>query len=450
MALGAEIFNDEAVLPEILAQCIWDRHWLRQVGDIVTQEDFKPLTKGQSSLAWVLGGMALEFHRQHRVPIASLIGQEVHKWLKDSGASQERTQEVLKYLKRIKASYDPARTKVLAEKVTDFKKTNQRQKAIQELIDLEQTGELTEEKWLSIMRGALEGVNRDEGHNYLDELETREVRRRSGTTYRKRPLLGIDELDWQIQGIGRGELGLWLGYYKMGKSTALIHTAKWCMWQGLNVLYFTLEDPIDAVEDRLDADITHTLIEELATDDQMSDRFRRFKNTIRSRMRIIDGTEGGISVGQLESMWERQRIKQFDADVVIVDYDDEIRPVIKRLERRQEFADIYRDLRKFASRKNIILWTAAQTNRGSEGKERLSGKDVAEDISKVRKVTLALGIGVGEWGPGSRYIQVMGHKFDSMNVGCNIWTDLKHGSFYDQEQTLAWMAKERRNGNGHG
>ena len=168
----------------------------------------------------------------------------------------------------------------------------------------------------------------------------------------------------------------------------------------------------------------------------MKKRVTRWADMIRTRLRIFDGTEGDVTVSKIEAVWERERARGFEADVILVDYDDELRPTIKRRERRQEFADIYRDLRRLASRKQILVWTASQTTRTAEEKDIIDGQDVAEDISKVRKATMAVGIGTckdwnGEKGSAgnAKTLFVAYHRLDRQKLACRIWSNPSKGLF---------------------
>lgn len=444
-------FRDEEVQRELLAMTIWDRSWLGAVGDLITPEDFLPVSRGTKTNSWIVASLTLPFFHNHRTPVGSLLGQELSRWLKESGASAARKEELIKYLKGTKAVYDPSRSEILKETVIEFKRHKQRQRALRDLIELDEAGQLTDDKWQEITTAAMHSVGLEKTKDYIAGLELRQIRRQFQTR-RRIPVLMIDPLDAQIQAIARGHLGLWLAYYKMGKSLALIYTATSYLFQGLNVLYFTLEDPVDDVEDRMDGCITQMLLEELSLDPGMvTTRFENYRDKLTAGLRIVDGTEGGLSIGQMESVWERLRSEGFDADVVIVDYDDEIRPPLKRSDRRQEFADIYRQFREFVARRKIYGWTAAQAVRGAEGKEIIKGSDTAEDISKIRKVTLAIGIGQGEWGKDSRALNIIAHKFDDAGMFSTIWTDPARGLFYDRDRTLAEIQKRRKtvsNGNG--
>lgn len=442
----AELFDDAEIQRDLLAMTIWDRQFLRSVGDVISQKDFEPVNKGKTSMAWIISGLSLEFYRVNRIPIESLISNEVQKWFKDSGASADRKAEIIKYLKQLKKSYDPTRSEILQKKVKEFKHTKQRQKALRELADLEALGELTTEKWIEVSRQVLEEVGYEQVKDWTAGLPIRD-KRRLAKSYKRVPVLMIDPLDILVQSIGRGHLGLWLAPYKAGKSLALIHTAVALLFQSYNVLFVTLEDPIDDVEDRFDACVTEMLISDLGIEGKLiKSRFGRFKEKLTTGLRIIDGTEEGMTVSKIESVWEKQKAYGFDSDVVIIDYDDEIKATVKRQDRRFEFSDIYRDLRKFAARKQIFLWTAAQATRDSEGKEFITAKYTAEDISKIRKCTVVIGIGTGSEGPDSKCLYVAAHKFDRQNVYCTIFGSPERGMFYDREKTFAFLAKQQKVG----
>jgi hypothetical protein len=171
----------------------------------------------------------------------------------------------------------------------------------------------------------------------------------------------------------------------------------------------------------------------------LTNRFGRFRRLVRSKLHVYDGTEGGVSVSTIEQIYLRERERGFTADVIVVDYDDEIQPVVKNKERRMEFSEIYRDLRQLAGRKQVILWTAAQTQRGTEEMKVISGDKAAEDISKLRKVTMCLSLGQGDWTSDSIFLWVAKHRFDSKHVGCTILPDLKRTLIYDRDKTAEYM-----------
>jgi len=323
---------------------------------------------------------------------------------------------------------------------------------VQELLDLSEANELTDEKWLEVCMKGIEqfGGASKVASDYLSTVEDRIARRelnaKLGRTHI--PYFLVDPLDELIRGIGRGNLGLILAYLNVGKSAFLRHFTAAFLLQSLNVLYITLEDPVEEVENQFDAAITQLPTNRLNDlPNKLRSRFHRFSKLLRSRLRIYDGTEQAMTVPDIQGVWEAEYNKGFVADVTIIDYDDEIKPSRKQPERRFEFADIYRDLRRFAAKKDQIVWTAATTTRKSEGKKVITSSDAAEDISKARKAALAIGVGPGEWGLNSRYLWVMRHRFDRKSVGCHVIGDYDRGMAYDRQATLNRIAADARKKN---
>ena len=153
---------------------------------------------------------------------------------------------------------------------------------------------------------------------------------------------------------------------------------------------------------------------------------------------------------RIEAIWEQERATGFEADAVIIDYDDEIAPANRREDRRFQFAQIYRDLRQLAGDKNIVVWTAAQAVRGSEDREIIRAKETAEDASKIRKAGLIIGVGtykkwngeLGNYGP-AKTLHVIANKFGESGGVCRIWSNPEEGSFYDADKTAHWLKKDK-------
>lgn len=62
------------------------------------------------------------------------------------------------------------------------------------------------------------------------------------------------------------------------------------------------------------------------------------------------------------------------------------------------------------------------------------------------KEAQAIGIGQGDWGPNSRYLNIAVHKFDQMNIGSHIWADPERGVFYDRAKSLERLELEKERG----
>lgn len=429
-------FKDDSFQLQVLTLICKDKTFLADIGEYISTDDFKPIGKVGHD-RWILSSIALEFWQKHRAPVRELLQSEVAAYARRNKMS-EHNAEIITELAATVLKTKIISADAILEKIKEYKKERTKLLALEELTEAQEQGELTDEKWIQVFSSSVDMVsNGYRSVDYFDSIEGRIARRSIRDRTSHRPVLMIDPLDELISYIGPGSLGMWAGYLKMGKSLALMWTAGAYCLQGLNVLYLTLEDPLEEVENRMDAMISCLPIAQLADlPKTLRRRWGNYRNLIESKLQIVDCTEDPPTVSRIQDLWEKYRRKGFAADSTIIDYDDEIRATKKQPERRFEFADIYRDLRLFAAKKHQILWTGATTNAQSEGKKIIVPTYLAEDISKARKVHLGIGIGQAEYGDNSKHLHVFAHKFDKQGVHCDIISNPSRGIFFDREATV--------------
>ena len=448
-------FQDPHFQNKVVAHVVKDRLFLKDVGSQLEPDDFKPSdNKSPEQWArWITGTLALNYFEKYKQPVGQLLRAEVLEYVQKNHASEKQKVSLLNYVDVIRTQTLEA-GKSLVDKIWDFKKERARFEAVEKVIALQNSGELTDEIALQTFRDAVrtfQNGKRPTATDFLqdDELDGR-VTRRFASLRTKVPLLFIDPLDMLVKGIARRELGLILAPYKRGKSQALIHIALAYAIQGLNVLFVTAEDTKATVEDRFDAAMTQLPIRELPEKTEtLRIRFARMRRYLRGRLFVTDATEGNCTFSLMEKILEEKREEGIIIDALIVDYDDEIVPPLKRkgASRREEFSDIYRAFRQLLAKHDLFGWTAAQTQRGTEGKKIIRGDDAAEDISKLRKVTMCLSIGNGDdVHEEALYLFVAAHKNDRKMIGTYIRHDMERGVFYHRERTrrLLSMLKKRR------
>src|SRR5438128_12410781 len=93
---------------ELLAQSVYSKPFLDEVGDVLDQNDFRPLSN-TDTFSWIVAGLAIEFYCKNRVPIANLIGHETMRWCDESGAGDDRRKRAQGFIVRLTKIYDPAR-----------------------------------------------------------------------------------------------------------------------------------------------------------------------------------------------------------------------------------------------------------------------------------------------------------------------------------------------------
>jgi replicative DNA helicase len=421
-----------------------DRNFLHKCSHLLEPDDFKPRKQGDPMEIWVVASKGLEFWTEYREPIGAMLRTEILDHCRKNRVSDKQKEQLLSFVAHIQKNGKIVAVDAMAEKVIEYKKERLKKKTIQELVDLQEQGKLDDDTWTKKCYDAVKtfGKMQFTVSDYYKNLETRISLRQMRDSARHHPYFLIDPLDELIKGPGRGHLAIWLAYLGMGKSIALNWMSMAYAMQGLNVLHITLEDPVEEVENRFDAAITCMATSQLLEkEEKVRERFARFLSYLRGRMKVVDGTDGDFSVARIDEAWERERNLGFAADVIIIDYDDEIKPPRKMDERRFEFADIYRLLRQMAARRQAIVWTAAQTGRKTEFTKIISTGMTAEDISKVRKARMAIGIGKGDWGEHSRYLYVAKNNFGRQHVGRHIVGNFDQTLFYDRVATLKEIDK---------
>lgn len=409
---------------------------LHSCASYLNPDDFKPLEADPTGQhRWVIAELALDYYTKHHQPIGRLLNAELIRYGREVSLNAKVTRELLEYGGRILK----IRTKtpdVLVDQVVQYKQEIRRARALEELIDLQSTGQLTEERWTEVSRNVLSTANGDGPTDFFPQLDSRISRRAQKERYYRHPFFFIEPLDEVVRGIGPGNLGMVLAPYKRGKSLMLLHMALAFTIQHLNVLYITMEDPQQECEDRLDAMITALPIKELADRPRLlKQRYTQVHRLARNRLKMVDKTATGVSVTEVERIIAQLRDRGFLTQALFLDYDEEITPAKRRDERRLEFIQIYQDLRRLAADYQMIVWTASQTAANTVQLKYITGEKSAEDKSKIRRVGMAIGMGQGDWGPDSIFLWVAAHKFDRMHVGGNIMSNKDRMLIYDRDRT---------------
>ena len=89
--------------------------------------------------------------------------------------------------------------------------------------------------------------------------------------------------------------------------------------------------------------------------------------------------EGGKKI---RSHLERVRQRDFEPDMILVDYGDILRPVKHNTEKRHELQEIYEQLRAIAQIYDCPVWTASQTNRSGLNAEVITMEAISEAFNK--------------------------------------------------------------------
>lgn len=436
---------DATLRKQVLRAAVRDRAFLKSVCHDLTADDFTGIHEQ------IVAAVALNFWEKHEEPVGALLRSDAEDEARRRRLSLEDRKQLRALVDDIQGGkMDLVPVLALEERVRAMRRDNFYERALEEIITAQEKGNLS----TSVLEGVVERAQKELSDGlylsdeYFEELDRRIQRRALKSEDDKYPLFMIAPLDEKIRGIGRGHFGIFVGPYSSGKSMYLMFLALAYAIQGLRVIYITLEDPKDVLENRMDACMTGIPMSKLHTlPNRLRRRFEELRRMVRGRLRVVDATEGGFTISRCEKLWHQMRSQGFVADAIFIDYDEEIECEKKftgEMARKREFEEIYKRIRRMAKKLGVIVWTAAQTKRGTVGKRVITGDDIGEDISKAKKSFLAIGIGQDADEQNVKHLYVIRHRLDRSRFGVDVVTDFESGIAYDAEATRLRERKPKR------
>ena len=292
--------------------------------------------------------------------------------------------------------------KFVTEKVEEFAKSQAMQAAILESAELAAKGDFA--KIRKVMAQALDVGLQDEGerYNYWGEIDSRTDHRaaiKAGLIKPDGVPTGFPELDDCLdphKGWGREELSVLMGAAKAGKSMALAEYARSASLMGYNVIYFTLENSAKITADRIDANISDTMVRALNDTPNAIKAKLQAAEAKAGLLEIIRFPSGTMKPSMMRRVLERDRNRGQVYDLIIVDYADIMAPEVFTPDPIENSKQIYLALRAMSQEYKAAMLTATQSNREGAKKDTIRGTDVAEDFNRVRIADLLLTINATE------------------------------------------------------
>jgi replicative DNA helicase len=199
---------------------------------------------------------------------------------------------------------------------------------------------------------------------------------------------GFPSIDNELEGgIGRKEIGTFLGDSATGKSFLLNHVAVQNVLSGWNVLYVTLENSSEVVQDRLDAAFTQIRMRNLLSESHSKTlvKLRELRDSYKSRLKIMEFEEGSMFISNIRAMVDKMYIREgWRPDVVVLDYIDEIASH-KGMNDYDSQGINTRDFRGWMKHLNAGGFTATQANRDSSDAEITTRKNIGDSYKKLRR-----------------------------------------------------------------
>jgi len=208
---------------------------------------------------------------------------------------------------------------------------------------------------------------------------------------------GIRELDKVLRGgLGKGQVGMFMGDAKMGKSMALGEVGFNASIVWYKVLHIVLEENIELYTDRYEARFNRMLFSDVEAGIISKKEARKIKKKYGRHVNqelvvraMVDKWD--YTVQDIWDEMEDLKADGFVPDLLIVDYIDLLhaRESWANKEDKVRSQHVVKDLKTVANRARIPIWTATQTHRIPEKIKEDESKvitkaHVAEDYNKVR------------------------------------------------------------------
>lgn len=289
-----------------------------------------------------------------------------------------------------------------AEEVAEFADVQEFSRSMLESYGALEKGDVLKAR--EIMRSSREvGVSDMIGViDYWEDAENRAKKRQealAGTIRPKGITTGNVRLDQRMmhRGYGRGELTLYMGPPKVGKSMALMGAAKHASLKGFNALIVSLEVSDEIAALRIDADISDLKVDDVLQKPNTS--LRNLQSALKSspgKLMIVEFPSGEFTPSRFRRLINEFKGKGIIFDLVALDYLDLMTPDVRTYNDISESKEIYRTMRGIAQREDFALVSATQTNREGAKVHSSDMTHVAEDFNRIRIADLVIAINADE------------------------------------------------------
>lgn len=416
---------------KVIHSLLKNRQFLLNIRDVIELDYFT-----HPGHHWVVENILKYFDLYHSTPTLDYFKIEVKKL--ENQILQTAVKEQLKSIySLINEDHE------YVEKEFDNFCINQKLKrALLESVDLLNTGEFEEIRH-KIEEAIKAGQDKNIGHEYQKDVEYRyrEESRNAIPT----PWTEINQL--LEGGLGNGDFGLLYGGPGGGKSWSLVAIGGLAMSLGYKVIHYTLELGEDYVGKRYDAFLTQIPMKELK---DSIDIVKLKMETLQNNLIIREYAPKNASLTTIESHIQKCKDMGFDADLIIIDYVDLLKPPTRRKDAKAEIDDLYYGTKGLAKKLQKPIWSVSQVNRSGAKDDVVEGDKSAGSYDKLMVVDFSMSLsrlkkdkvnGTGRW-------HIMKNRYGGDGMTYNVDIDIDMGNFkitgeYDDEEDYKSQPKPK-------
>lgn len=396
----------------VLTALLTDKKFLQSVQDIVKEAYFS-----SPAHIWILQEVLKYFERYH----TNISQEALHVEYK------KIDNDILKIAvkEELKAAYQTVQDDLeyVKEEFITFCKNQEMKNAILESTDKLKEGDFEGIRYL-IEKALKAGVEKDVGHNYKKDVETR---------YRDdyRPTI---QFPWPTLneifcgGSGPGDLVLVFGGPGSGKSWLCVAYGAEALKAGYNVVYYTLELGESYVARRFDSVLTGYGVDELRDHRPEVDKIME---SLPGNLIIKEYPPKTASINTIKAHLQKCKDEGIEPDIIFIDYIDYLRPPrnSKFTERKDEIDDVYVGAKALAKELGIPVISPSQVNRMGSKDDIVEGDKAAGSYDKMMVADMAISLSRKKEDKvlGTGRIHIMKNRYGQDGMTYNVRMDTNCG-----------------------
>lgn len=353
-----------------------DRTFIERLSDIVDYTSFE-----SDAHQWIVKETISYFLEYKNLPTLNVFKVKI-----DAIDNELFKKSIIDQLKMVYQKISDTDLVFVKEQFLEFCKNQKIKSALIESVEHMKIGDYEKIK-KSFDEALKAGMERNVGHDYLNEVE-----KRMSVMARESIKTNWIEIDSVMDGgLSKGELGIIVAPAGIGKSWVLAKLGAEAMRQGKNVLHVTLELNENYVGLRYDSCFTGI-------------DFQNIRNNVSIVKEKIEKIPGKlfikyfpiktVSAHSLKLHIERIQLLGTRIDMMVVDYADILRPSQsdRNSNSYSEAGGIYEELRAVAGELQIPIWSASQANRAAADEDIVTAIHAADSYRKIMTVDFAMSL----------------------------------------------------------
>lgn len=234
------------------------------------------------------------------------------------------------------------------------------------------------------------------GHDYIEDVDERYE------FYHKKDIKIPFDIDYLNRitdgGVSPKTLNLVVAAPGVGKSLFLCHFASSILFQGKNVLYFTLEMAEERIAERIDSNLLDVSVQDLSklSKDQFLSKTYQLSKKTQGKLIIKEYPPGAANANHFKALLKELELKKnFIPDVIIVDYLNLCSSSRLKTSNANSYSyvkSIAEELRAIGVESNIPIFSATQFNRSGSTTSEAEMTDTSDSFGIAFTVDLMLAL----------------------------------------------------------